>query len=417
MLTALVLLTSCLGMVSGSLHKNPTALDAGMFYAALQSTSEEWRSSFGTTEHGSVHIWLKCVETQLRSFFFVDSTSYLQHALIREQPSWVATQPPNINKAQLFVVNGSAPRMNLSWPAGVGGGAFFVTLNESNTQLTVPISVLGWSSWVDFPLRYCVKSMHHRPKGLSIVTTAFSHELSLSNEVVDSILLNARYHRCALNIHAYEIIVSEAISATLLTRIENMSYVRLLTPPSSPNNFNFGVESSQTYSRSCVVCPAYWQAVYYNLAILRHWEAKDSAAALAMWDPDEFLVNFDNSYLYDSINAAEVLSVERQHVLCTNCMEEEAEIRHFSQNSWARYFRGAGPKVIVRPEFVHAMYVHNALPFHEVTSFNETRGFLVHFFNMAVGRVKHAERDRPGTLSQVPFTLNDSCWQEALRPN
>ena len=66
-------------------------LAAGLFYAPLHTNSREWRATVNTADNGLIHLWLKCIESEIRGYFFIDSRKYrarpsaaqASHALIR----------------------------------------------------------------------------------------------------------------------------------------------------------------------------------------------------------------------------------------------------------------------------------------------------------------------------------------------
>jgi hypothetical protein len=409
-------------------------LAEGLHYAALTTTHREWRSTVNSPGNGVVHLWLKCVESELRGYFFIDSRDYLHEDHLVEHPGWVASQPSTHlggGKARDFAiaVNGSAVPLVEDF----GGGSFLSKVVGAGGRGSVTVGVHGWSSWVDFPLALCslrsVARLDDDPQ-LAIVAVAFSdntrfHSKALPPAAVDAVLFHALYHRCSLAVSSYELVVRDAISEALEARLVNYPWITRLRPPSNPSHISV--------RGSVDVRGNYWQAIYYNLAVLRH---SGDNVALALWDIDEFLVGADRAAFMGRVFSSDVLSISRRDVLCTNCTTphggRKPDMTGFPHSSYSAYPRNRRvpaehfwqkstiapkalePKVVLQPERVHNVYVHSAQPHTAVTELPPAEGELLHFYNLIRNRVDPRALDE--TWEQKfhlvqPVLLTGTCWQ------
>lgn len=352
-----------------------------------------------------------------------------------QRPGWVATQPAD------HLADGSRPRRfsiavngtTIPLVEDVGGGSFLTTLARVGGGGAVTVSVVGWSTWIDFPLAFCaprsVRRLDEEPQ-LALVAVAFSDNTRFKSKelpatAVDAVLKHALYHRCALRMSRYELIVRDAIGGALDARLAHYPWVTRLRPPANPNHISV--------KASADVRGNWWQAIYYNLAVLRH---SGDNVALALWDVDEYLVGFERGAFMARVFDSDVLSISRRDVLCTNCTSgayggRRPDMLDFPRASYSAYNRNKRvpaehfwqkssvqpwtlePKVVVQPERVHNMYVHSARPHTAVQQLPAGEGQLLHFYNLIKSRADPRALDE--TWEQrfhlvQPVALDGACW-------
>lgn len=221
-----------------------------------------------------------------------------------------------------------------------------------------------WNSYIVFPLRLCVD---HRSNSsnfgrrddtriMNVLTydtdghTSRSYATALSSAIVR----HALFHRCALDITRYEVVVNEEIiqsmvSGSALKALVDEGFIVFKTKPT---------QLSHTRGHRL-----YWQVVYYNLALLSHWGKR---AWIFFFDQDEFL-SIQDAALIDLGNAMagnyDVLQFDRLAVKCTTCpaVHVGGEVdSSFEENSWAIMHEESETKVAVRTDMGGLIAVHSA---------------------------------------------------------
>ena len=340
--------------------------DDAMFYSVITPSPFEFNASFpGQSEaFGVLHVWLRCVNLELRSFFFFESLSFLRGPAIGARgggfkSDWAASQAVEFTSAFAMIVNGSVAPIRVD-PGG--GGTYTVRLAHDIADQTVIVGVSNWSSYVRFPLSRCRNVSI--PEGQSrgrVISVFLNEEESVSAsglaDVAEALVKHARYHTCVLKSPLYEIVAQEDSAPYLLGHrhfalLHKKGVLQILFRGPRPANIRgFGVFGFA------------WQSVAYNLAILRHWRQNN---LVFMIDSDEYLVvNASRAEeVKHAFEHAGKLVLRRRDVSCTRCITRSLETLHL--NMWQTFGFLQSPKVAVFPDLTYAMYVHDAESEHPV---------------------------------------------------
>ena len=394
----------------------PAYLDDGLTYAVIQSTATEWNTTFPGLAHlhGPLHVWLKCVDSELRGYFFLSRSDIMDHFPTEYLKRYAASQASELNSFRLKIyVNDTRVKISTNGKEGSNGegAVFFVPLNQSSHHSSVKIVVDGWTSYIDFSLSACAantRSTHlHRTM---IVHTSDNQKLDLDSVALlsDAIQKHANFHQCSLHLTGYDVLLQPSLVASLvhdtsLGRLVDSGFVRLLLKPPRPPPV-VGLDTP-------------WHIVHYNVMILRHW---GEGSALFFWDADEYWFPYSDrlNALLSSWhpNAASsyspgVIRVERRTVFCSSCPPHVPEIYSLTNASNVLFGESHAltpPKSIVLPEAAYTMNVHWAWSrTSQAVLDGDVDGVLLHRHNLLRWRM-HSSTAAVSNFSQSSL---DVCWR------
>lgn len=396
-----------LGTDSGSFQAN----SEGLFYSVLESSTKEWNATFRDDgkEQGPIHLWLKCRNSELRAYFFIESRDSLR-ARAAELP--ISAGSFDVRASAFGQALGHTPFAfvvenhhvsALHFDFAYGGGEWTEQVPCTDRSM-VSVGIRGWASFVWYPCRLCSTSKERIPKSgtrakpaISVVLYDAERDANVhSVDWTQNTLLVAQhllYHICTLNIKTYELISPESMIPTLLSNSflaasVRKGILRIITIPSNPPAIDGN--------------PLIWQAVNNNLAILRHWQTDESLFFVI--DTDEYL------YLHPGressakleLSTSDAFLIDRQTVLCAAC-GDVPELSTFDKNAWvaAEHFLGYGKVAVSSSSSVHAMMVHSVTAENVVQLRN---AHILHFVNLAKFRISS------DGMNTSLLELRGGCW-------
>ena len=277
--------------------------DAGLTYHVFVPSLDEWSSTFENPRHyGCIHIWLRCIDTQLRGLFFVESLH--TGATHTSASQWVGF------KNFKLLLDGVPSKFDA---ANVGD--FISDINETQINFGfIKVEIQGWRHYASFLLNTCTSGPPFLTRTQRIMSLlAYDEDLRSNRDVsvfVSGVEHHLRFHRCLINITSYEIVVQEEhlpiyMSNTYIAGAARSGFLSFKLKGSRP----LMIEGSKLY----------FQGVYENIAVLQHWKEN---VLLFFWDPDEFLIVSDENIgsLNDVLNERSAgLSFERRGAACSTC--------------------------------------------------------------------------------------------------
>lgn len=409
----LITLLSCHGGAKRFTIDNytPYMIDDGLHYSAITPTLSEWKQTFRTNSDGILHIWLRCIDTTIRGYLFLEKLS--------DGISQIAGRSSDKAKKSLTL---RIDNEKLKIDSFEEGGGEFYTEYKSNAS-AIELTVDGWSRFASFP-RYACKAANNEIKHHLTYKIPTIHSNSQSNPVwimngyiweesgksldvtniVKAIVKNVKYHKTHFPILHYDLLIDDNklqlfLQFPEIQELLNENILRFIFKGNHPLRW---IGKSPK-----------WQAVYQNLLLLQYWKFH---SRLFFWDPDEFLVFSSHSKqsVIDTIHKSTYATIlmNRMNIICSDCSTTVPDVYYnFSTNHYVTVQKFEGKykgKCIVNPNFAGVMYVHltynNLLP---VLELPETSSVLLHFANYYHKRMKSTSIDssiqRETAGGKVPF--------------
>lgn len=409
MLPLLVLFLSLPNSVAASRHKTYyqvnkpyiKSADEGLHFSSILATPNEWNETFsGQPINGRVSmayalpliLWMKCIDDELRGYFSFEQTNPDPHC--GNMGVEMLINSKIMHDTVKLMVDGK----RVSYMSDIGGQAFTANVSTVTTSHVV-VSIEGWLRYTAFPMSECQQSSDfenpvrigkpRNPKLVIVANTPDTFNISQKSLFTRMVANHLLYHRCALGIQGYEVIVQhdhidKYVQNPQLRHFFDMGWITLITKPFRP-------------ARRMLPKDYIWQSVYENLAILRHWK-KD--VYLINFDPDEYLLyptdQFTNSSQFrDLIFSHSNLVIDRYNTHClTGCKHDRvdgaisfAAPRSYGKEkslSLERY-----PKLIYDVEKNSCSYVHYmTCKTGDDIHLPNTTAYILHFENLLLFREK-----------------------------
>jgi hypothetical protein len=388
--------------------------DEGLHFSSILPTPEEWRKTFKdkvsdqrvSMEYSQpLILWMKCIDDELRGYFSFERTDPDPHC--GQMGVEMLINANTMHNNVKLLVDGSP----VSYMSDIGGQAFKANISSVTTSHVV-VSIEGWVRYTAFPLSDCQQSSDfdnpvkigqpRNPKLVIIANTPDTFNISQKSLFTRMVSNHLLYHRCALGIQGYEVIVQhdhidKYLQNPQLRHFFDLGWITLVTKPFRP-------------ARRQLPKDYIWQSLYENLAILRHWK-KD--VYLLNFDPDEYLVysadRFTNSSQFrDLIFSHSNLVIDRYNTHClTGCKHDRIDgaISFTSPRTYGkdkmltleRY-----PKIIYDVEKNSCSYVHymTCRTGDDIRLDNNT-AYMLHFENLLLFREKTNFTEKNDLLEAV----------------
>ena len=285
------------------------------------------------------------------------------------------------------------PLLYESW---FSGGDFYVDVSDKLPNSELIISVDGWVKYTAFPISECTSSTPQpaEPEYLMHVHT-YDHPKSIKlNKLYPSgIAHHLIYHRCALNVTKYELIIQpEHLSRYLrnphLTKFAQQGWLKFVLKSHHPPRMNLPF----IYN--------YHQGIYENQALLQHWKTN---VRIFFFNPDEF-VSLSPSISFPEFQKKHLdrsnVAFQRYMTFCYDCTPGQPELPQFSLTD--RQYKVTEkldhPKLFIDPNQNGCLLVHwSKCGVRERFLSNET-AFILHFENMYTKRWSNASQSGFGKI-------------------
>ena len=276
------------------------------------------------------------------------------------------------------------------------GGDFYIDATNKPKTAEITISVEGWLKYTAFPLSECVASTPQpaEPEYLMHVHT-YDHPKSIKlNKLYPSgIAHHLIYHRCALNVTKYELIIQpEHLSRYLrnphLNRFAQQGWLKFVLKSHHPPRMDLPF----IYN--------YHQGIYENQALLQHWKTN---VRIFFFNPDEF-VSLAPSFTFPEFKKKHLdrsnVAFQRYMTFCYDCTPGQPELPQFSLTD--RQYKVAEklqhPKLFIDPNQNGCLLVHwSQCGVPEKSLSNET-AFILHFENLYTKRWTNATQSGFGKI-------------------
>jgi hypothetical protein len=225
---------------------------------------------------------------------------------------------------------------------------------------------------------------------------------NFNRRIIEGVLRHMTYHRCALLLDSYEIVIQKEqvpifLENPRIAMAVRKGWLNILTRnPVVPGGMTTHDPSN-----------CYWQAYTENLALLRHW---GEHARIYFWDSDEYVVFPDSPVdiaggnevgytpqeYFQMVNSENALGIERYMSFCIDCPRDRPELRHFSFTN-SRYAviqpKLMHPKLAVNPNKVGCYIVHWAGCGAPTKVLSEKKIYILHFENIYLARWRKSKEE------------------------
>mmetsp|Transcript_5723 Transcript_5723/g.7941 ORF Transcript_5723/g.7941 Transcript_5723/m.7941 type:complete len:446 (+) Transcript_5723:46-1383(+) len=363
--------------------------DDGLDRGSISAYDNEWKKTFIDglknprlmTTSSPVDFWFRCVDKKVRGYFFIDSLA--QHPT--ENFNDLVYGPDDMKRRFKLLVD-DKPLPYDTWHSG---GDFYIDVSQKPANSEIIISVEGWLRYTSFSLSKCTKSLPQpaEPEYLMHVHT-YDHPKSIKlNKLYPSgIAHHLVYHRCALNVTKYELIIQpEHLQRYLrnphLAKFAQQGWLKFVLKSDHPSRMNLPF----IYN--------YHQGIYENQALLQHWKTN---VRIFFFNPDEFVAynpaltfaEFDQKYLGTRSNVA----FDRYMTFCVDCKQNSPELPQlsFTDRRYKLTEKLQHPKLFIDPNENGCILVHWSQCGKPETRLSNETAYILHFENLYKKRWSNA---------------------------
>jgi hypothetical protein len=257
-------------------------LEKSLFYGKLFPDLKNWP----TAGYGTLHIWIKCVNKEMRGFLVHEGTHMGIHSISSD------ITESEFLKVFNFHIDGKSPHTFRFSPHGA---EFFASLDIKDKSFLI-IDANGWLHSLSFPTQSCIaKTELPKAKKTTLEevspTVVPAYIMSVWNWDNDqkapslermqrSIALTAQhfaFHHCLLPLQKYHITIRRE-------QLEDYKRNAILQGGISQGLIHFFTKT-HSFMQSKLVINS-WQSIYENLVILHYW---GEDVRILFLDNDEFL--------------------------------------------------------------------------------------------------------------------------------
>ena len=268
-----------------------------------------------------------------------------------------------------------------------GGSDFVIDVKHKQPHSVVTFTVEGWMHYVVFPIAKCVRSVPQPTDPIYIMNVhTWDHPKGkkVNKFLPSGIAHHLIYHRCALNISKYELVIQPEHLSRYMKHPDLVKFAR-------QGWLTFVIKSYNPPRIYMDKNNCYWQGVYENLALLQYWKTN---VRLMFWNSDEY-VSINPKYSYEQFREEHlkysIVAFDRWMAFCKNCDSSQPELPtlSFTNTHYKITEKLQHPKLIVNPDKAGCYLMHwSGCGDPTVTLKNET-AFIVHFENLYDARWKH----------------------------
>lgn len=383
-------------------------IDEGIQYGYIQPYIHEWKSFWvgqdETFEMSPFQFWFKCIDNEVRGWFFFEDVRKPNHTKEAEIQDF-----DHVRGHVRILADGEPLKLFRLWH---GGGDFFFDIPSGTpSDHMVKIEMKGFRHFTRFKVSNCVKK---KPVATSTKSIMHIHLREYTSStfnpmIIDGIANHMAYHRCALKLDKYEVVIQQEHLGSYLQHPKIAYAVRegwitfLVRNPIIPSPVHEANSPSNCY----------YQSYTQNMAILQHWKEN---VRIFFWDSDEYLAlspSLQPAELVRLLRGGPSIGFDRKMAFCNSCdkSKEEIETMSLSQSEVMISSRPlAHPKLVVDPNKVGCYIVHWAGCGAQTRILPLEKAYILHFENLYQRRWKKEFRLKMGneTVFQ-PSTIQKMC--------
>ena len=336
------------------LRKGVVPIDRGIEYSQILPFSDEWdaffRDSLEKTHLSPFQFWFRCIDREVRGYFYVERLSPLDH-------DKEAYMQPDFYRHNLKITADGEPVDFRVWNGG--GDIFFNISANASIDHMVIIKIDGFKHFTRFPVSKCHKARPVSTEQRFIMNSHlkdFAEKYEFNPVIVEGVLNHMYYHRCALRLDKYEMVVQSEYVSTFLANekiaraVEDGWLTLLVRNPVIPSPIKI-VNSS-----SC-----YYMAYTQNMAILQHWKEN---VKIYFFDTDEYVnsaPDVTSQEFFQIVNNHTSVALMRRMIFCKDCDQSKPDITTISLTKSTLMLNDhllSDPKLVVDPNRVGCFIVH-----------------------------------------------------------
>lgn len=363
--------------------------------------------------YGQLHMWMRCVGSDLRGYFFLESLSDESRDL------WTTNERVAFLSSKLLLYANNQ-RIN-STIFTAGGGEFYLSINNVVTRsiylresTVVQITVAEWQHFASFPVSLCVSGNENSKQFVSkppkyVMSVYLMEDSSLQLDpanqwhLAHSLENHMNYHKCTLNISSYEIVLER-------TQVVHLMNNHILRQAAENGFLTFLIKENSPIK---VLGKHYkWQVVYMNLVVLRHWTKN---VRVFLLDPDEFIRVRPamQTELQLLLMKHDAVNFQRKMIVCANCPPHTAEYDYrLDEHKYVMSDHHINTKVALNPNSAGCMKVHFSLCAKSTIRLDSRVAEIAHFENLHGFRIDPNEKSLnfySVDLSDM-YSCADSNW-------
>ena len=240
-----------------------------------------------------MHLYFRCIDSVVRLYFTFETTikGYQEN---RQPEGGEMKLYPKFEHNFILLADGKPVRYN-SW---FGGADAQIDVRHKHKSDVLEIGVRGWQQYTAFPISECtatsptiIRNNNSEKSNTDPVyhpIVVHTHYADIYHDVnrpifIDALAKHLIYHRCALNVDHYEVVIDNKQLINFLKHKDIMEFVK-----NGWIIFTLKGNKLPRINKGNV----YWQGMYENMALLRHWQTKNH---LMVHNVDEYVV-YNNSF-------------------------------------------------------------------------------------------------------------------------
>jgi hypothetical protein len=308
-------------------------IDEDLHYSTIHPFQDEWIKLFNDTDHHVAepfHFWFRCIGREVRAYLFIEDLRKLSHGKEADMPIM-----PHLSRRLKYYANGRKID-DIGYFFG-GGDLYFNISSELSSHDNVDITIDGFKHFARFPVSICTPALPKpsiNPKNtkylMHIHLREFRNASNFNRKVVRGIVKHMLYHRCALKLDQYEVVIQAEqlqfylVDPDIVNAIKAKWITFILRNPFNPEP----ILMSSFEGSNC-----YWQAYVENLNLLHYWKQN---VKIYYFDSDEYLWisnDLSSQSLFQLLQSHPVLGFKRYMTFCYDCNHRVAELKSLSFQS------------------------------------------------------------------------------------
>ena len=384
-------------------------IDNGIQYGYILPYIDEWDSFWkpknGTFELSPFQFWFKCIENEVRGYFFLEDLRVQNHA----KEATIFDHGHLGTKVKL-TADGIPIKLFRIWH---GGGDFFFDIPPNTpSDHVIDIEMKGFRHYTRFKVANCAKKKPRTEETkyiMHIHLRDFSKPSEFRPAIIDGVANHMAYHRCALNLHKYEVVIQrEHLNVYLqnekIAHAVQQGWITFVIR----NPINPAPLHERNSPSNC-----YYQAYTQNMALLHHWQEN---VKIYFWDSDEYMATDPDMTPRQFMHLVEngtAVGFKRRMVFCSSCDTKHSEALTMSLTKSELSVHShvlRDPKLVVDPNRVGCYIVHWAGCGDKSENVPLDKAYILHFENFYYRRWDMTKRQRFGNETIFkPASMQKIC--------